>query len=441
MTLKKAEFLMAFLLLISLLVPNIINVKGNSSTRPRVFRLLAIEQMYDSCYMKSAQYLIKELLRYPNWNNSTDDYVSYIHLISMYDYSEIDDEVKPFWIGRLYSVNLHDEIVNFLGKASPGEIVILYYCGHSHVVSGPPPHSEFLGISPEDLKEWLNSTLLQAHLILILDTCYSGYWTNFSIRSTVLASCEKTEFSWGWCHSWSWFTYIGIIQGFSFAEDSNNDGWISAAEVFIYAKNATEKYSEEIGIIQHPCFFFGQADGDIPLIQKDTSKPFPCWDIAVTSIHVDALRVEPKTNLTIKIGLENQGTKCADFDVRVYANSSLILTKRMRLFPGQRVNATFIWSTTDYGIYFLNCTVSVSPGETDVNDNVYSEYQIIIIAFLADINLDGVVDVSDIFLAAMAFGSSPESPRWNSLADQDGDNYVGIKDIFLVAKNFGKHAE
>jgi len=26
---------------------------------------------------------------------------------------------------------------------------------------------------------------------------------------------------------------------------------------------------------------------------------------------------------------------------------------------------------------------------------------------------------------------SPESPRWNSLADQDGDNYVGIKDIII----------
>ena len=41
-----------FLLLVSLVVPNIINVKGNSSTRPRVFGLLAIEQMYDSCSMK-----------------------------------------------------------------------------------------------------------------------------------------------------------------------------------------------------------------------------------------------------------------------------------------------------------------------------------------------------------------------------------------------------
>ena len=437
MTLKKAEFLMACLLLVSLIVPNIINVKGNSSTRPRVFRLLAIEEMADSHYMKSAQYLIKELLRYPNWNNSTDDFVSYIHLISMYNYNEIDDEVKPFWIGRPYSVNLHDEIVNFLGKASPGEIVILYYDGHSHVVSGPPPHSEFLGISPEDLREWLNSTLLQAHLILILDTCYSGYWTNFSIRSTVLASCEKTEFSYGW-RGWGWFTYIGIIQGFSFAEDSNNDGWISAAEVFTYAKNATEKYSEEMGYIQHPCSFFGQADGDIPLIQKDTSKPFPWWDIAVTSIHVNALRVEPKTNLTIKIGLENQGTKCADFDVRVYANSSLISTKRIRLLPGQRKNITFIWFIEGYGVYVLNCTVSVCPGEIDLSDNVYRGYQFVIVALLADLNLDRVVDISDLLIAAIAFGSSPGKPRWNFIADQNGDDYIGIDDMVHIARSFGK---
>jgi hypothetical protein len=55
-----------------------------------------------------------------------------------------------------------------------------------------------------------------------------------------------------------------------------------------------------------------------------------------------------------------------------------------------------------------------------------------------DINIDGKVDIKDIVLAAKSFGSYPEHPRWNPLADENEDDKIDIRDLFSVARNFGE---
>jgi len=55
-----------------------------------------------------------------------------------------------------------------------------------------------------------------------------------------------------------------------------------------------------------------------------------------------------------------------------------------------------------------------------------------------DINIDGKVDIRDIAFAGKSFGSYPQHPRWNPVADVYQDNKIDIKDIALIAKNFGK---
>ena len=57
---------------------------------------------------------------------------------------------------------------------------------------------------------------------------------------------------------------------------------------------------------------------------------------------------------------------------------------------------------------------------------------------LGDVNVNGKVDIRDISIATLAFGETPERPRWNPQADINGDNYIDIRDIVLIAKNFGK---
>lgn len=58
---------------------------------------------------------------------------------------------------------------------------------------------------------------------------------------------------------------------------------------------------------------------------------------------------------------------------------------------------------------------------------------------IGDLNDDGEVDMRDIAIAAMAFGSYPGHSRWNIIADINQDSQVDMRDIALIARNFGAH--
>jgi hypothetical protein len=51
----------------------------------------------------------------------------------------------------------------------------------------------------------------------------------------------------------------------------------------------------------------------------------------------------------------------------------------------------------------------------------------------ADLNGDGVVDISDITRAALAFGAVPGDPKWISIADVNNDRVIDIVDLTIVA--------
>jgi len=53
-----------------------------------------------------------------------------------------------------------------------------------------------------------------------------------------------------------------------------------------------------------------------------------------------------------------------------------------------------------------------------------------------DLNGDGEVDIQDISIWGQAFGSNPEHPRWNTMADINEDGKVDIIDGVLIAKEF-----
>jgi hypothetical protein len=54
-----------------------------------------------------------------------------------------------------------------------------------------------------------------------------------------------------------------------------------------------------------------------------------------------------------------------------------------------------------------------------------------------DLNNDGVVDILDITLVAVAFDSELGDPNYNPIADLDGSGVIDIVDITMVAINFG----
>jgi len=55
-----------------------------------------------------------------------------------------------------------------------------------------------------------------------------------------------------------------------------------------------------------------------------------------------------------------------------------------------------------------------------------------------DVNGDRKVDMIDLWLVALAYGSYPGSPTWDPRADVNGDEKVDMIDIWLVALHFGE---
>ncbi|MEM3731329.1 MAG: cohesin domain-containing protein [Candidatus Bathyarchaeia archaeon] len=55
-----------------------------------------------------------------------------------------------------------------------------------------------------------------------------------------------------------------------------------------------------------------------------------------------------------------------------------------------------------------------------------------------DLNKDGKVNIQDMAIFALAFGSYPGHARWNPKADIDGNGKVNILDGVMIAKAFGK---
>jgi len=55
-----------------------------------------------------------------------------------------------------------------------------------------------------------------------------------------------------------------------------------------------------------------------------------------------------------------------------------------------------------------------------------------------DLNQDGAVNIQDITIVAVAYGSKPGDPNWNVKADLNNDDRIDMADLMLVTNDFGK---
>jgi len=190
-----------------------------------------------------------------------------------------------------------------------------------------------------------------------------------------------------------------------------------------------------------------------PLINPWTpTPPIPEVLTATVGIHPEALNLRSKGRwITASIELP-EGYNVGDINVSsILLNDTIPVDLSKPIAIGDYDNDTvldlmvcFNWTeVSEYilfkGIVFGNITLELSGKLYDGTVFVGTDV-VLVSSLIGDVNIDGKVDIEDIFVAALSFGSYPDHPRWNPNADFTKDGYIGIDDIYLTARNFGKQA-
>ena len=182
-------------------------------------------------------------------------------------------------------------------------------------------------------------------------------------------------------------------------------------------------------------FFASYRTGDYEI----WCKTLLVHDVAVTSVTTSLTGVYQGETVTIFVEAANQGTASETFTVTVYANAIVLNFTSVTLASGGTTTLTFTWNTTNVtlGSYTISAQASTVPGETDTADNTFV-YGTLKVKIFADVNGDGIVNIRDLGLLRLAFGSKPGEPNWNQDADLNRDDFIDIYDALTLRGHAGE---
>jgi len=164
-------------------------------------------------------------------------------------------------------------------------------------------------------------------------------------------------------------------------------------------------------------------------------------DVAITNVVPFRDWVYQGWTVNINVTAKNKGDINETFTVTAKYNGNQIGNFTVNnLPPGNETIIVFAWNTSNVVAchnYTISAQASIVPYELNTTNNEYIDGKIKV-RILGDINKDGIVDISDIYAVAQAFGTFPGHPNWNPDADINQDSMIDIQDIYLVAINFGK---
>jgi hypothetical protein len=163
-------------------------------------------------------------------------------------------------------------------------------------------------------------------------------------------------------------------------------------------------------------------------------------DIAVTSIEPERIVAQQGQQLEINVTLTNYHSAFGGFNVTVYVNSSALPPQTVDvLYFHSNVTLTFAWNTEGYdlGVYNITAATSLIYYDTNQSNNILSFAPVYVLDHPGDFNDDLTVNMRDIAIQCLAFGSYPGHPKWNPSADMDGNSRVDMRDISLTCMCFG----
>jgi len=165
-------------------------------------------------------------------------------------------------------------------------------------------------------------------------------------------------------------------------------------------------------------------------------------DVAVTNVTFPYNWAYPGWHVNITVTVQNMGNYSETFDVKLFSNSQLMYTHHVMNLPtGQETTFTYTWDTSALQLctnYTISAEATQVPYEYNTANNIFVVDVKFKIRLLGDVNDDGKVDMMDIAIAQVAFGTFPSDPRWNPAADVNMDYRVDLRDIAIIAHNFGK---
>ena len=169
-------------------------------------------------------------------------------------------------------------------------------------------------------------------------------------------------------------------------------------------------------------------------------------DVAVTNILLSSSTAYIGDIVQINVTAKNEGTETETFDVTAkYENTTrgifgTIATQTVYdLNPSATTTLTFDWNTIEVQpcvYYTIKAEASVVEGEIDTADNFNSD-GMVKIKMVGDVNGDGIVDVVDLSLVAVAYGTFIGEPSYDPEADLNKDGVVDVYDISTVSIHFG----
>ena len=173
-----------------------------------------------------------------------------------------------------------------------------------------------------------------------------------------------------------------------------------------------------------PCL---AIDGQITIVEIDIEK---CTVVKNETIY----EVTAVSNSTIHdLSYDDEEYK---MDLNVSGASGTVSFCNITL-PKELLNGTLVVLVNGNPVDYTKIENETHITLTFTFHNSRSTIQILV-SIIGDLNGDRIVNLQDIVIVCLAYGSTPDSPNWNPIADIIQDNIINLRDAVAVCLNYGK---
>jgi outer membrane protein assembly factor BamB len=217
-----------------------------------------------------------------------------------------------------------------------------------------------------------------------------------------------------------------------------------------YALNATTgafiwSYKTGNGVFSSPA-----VAGGVVYVGSNDNKVYafgPVHDVAVTNVTTCKDGCTPFSTvgqnwtMHINVTVENQGDYTEDFNITVYANTTMINQTQLELPSTTTTVLTIKWNATlPYGNYTISAVADAVGNETDIEDNTHVG-STVLVTIPGDVTTPGLyVQYLDLGrVIGTAYGKKLGQQYYDPNADFNDDHYTQYLDLGILLAHYGQH--